>query len=59
MRLKRGTVTTYDVLVGDARIAIASIKTLVPRFSVVPANADLVGLEADLVAEANRPYPAA
>ena len=27
-----------------------------PRLSIVPANADLVGLESELMAEPNRPY---
>ena len=38
-------VTTFDVLAGKSTIAKAAIKTLVPNLSIVPANADLVGLE--------------
>ena len=49
-------ITTYDVLTGEATLDKASIKTLVPGLSVVPANADLVGLEAELMAESNRPF---
>ena len=48
--------TTYDVLVGDATLAKASIQTSVPRLSLVPANSDLVGLESELMAEPNRPF---
>ena len=49
-------ITTYDVLTGEATLAKAAQKTLVPGLSVVPANADLVGLEAELMAESNRPF---
>jgi chromosome partitioning protein len=49
-------VTSFDVLVGKATIAKASTKTLVPNLSLVPANADLVGLESEMMAEANRPF---
>jgi chromosome partitioning protein len=49
-------ITTYDVLVGDATLAAASIATAVPRLALVPANADLVGLESELMADQNRPF---
>ena len=49
-------VTTYDVLVGEASLTAAAVATAVPGLSVVPANADLVGLEADLINEPTRPY---
>src|ERR1700730_10886526 len=49
-------VTTFDVLAGKSTIAKAAIKTLVPNLSIVPANADLVGLESAMMAEANRPF---
>jgi chromosome partitioning protein len=49
-------VTSFDVLAGKSTIAKASIKTLVPNLSLVPANADLVGLESAMMAEANRPF---
>ncbi|HWB46192.1 MAG TPA: ParA family protein [Hyphomicrobiaceae bacterium] len=49
-------VTTFDVLIGRVSIAKASMQTLVPNLSVVPANADLVGLESEMMAEANRPF---
>ncbi len=48
--------TSFDVLTGKASIAKASTQTVVPNLSVVPANADLVGLETELMAEANRPF---
>src|SRR5919106_3655596 len=37
-------VTSFNVLTGKASILAASAKTLVPNLSIVPANADLVGL---------------
>ena len=49
-------VTTFDVLSGKVSLAKASAKTLVPNLSLVPANADLVGLESTLMAEASRPF---
>jgi len=49
-------VTTFDVLAGKATIAKAATRTQVPNLSIVPANADLVGLESEMMAEANRPF---
>jgi chromosome partitioning protein len=49
-------VTTFDVLTGKATILKAAAKTLVPNLSLVPANADLVGLEAEMMREGNRPF---
>ena len=50
------SVTTYDVLVGEATLAEASVATNVPGLSIVPANSDLVGLETELIAEPTRPF---
>jgi chromosome partitioning protein len=44
--------TTYDVIAGTATIEQATIPTLVPNLGVVPANADLVGLESELMGDA-------
>ncbi len=49
-------VTTFDVLTGKAAIAKAATRTLVPNLSIVPANADLVGLESEMIMEGNRPF---
>jgi chromosome partitioning protein len=49
-------ITSFDILTGQASIAKAGAKTLVPNLSVVPANSDLVGLEAEMMAEQSRPY---
>jgi chromosome partitioning protein len=49
-------VTSFDVLTGRSTIAKAATRTLVPNLCLVPANADLVGLESEMMAEANRPF---
>ena len=48
--------TSCSVLAGEADIRTAAVQTAVPGLSVVPANSDLVGLEAELMGDANRPY---
>jgi chromosome partitioning protein len=48
--------TTYDVIAGHAALRDAVIETKVPGLAVVPANNDLVGLEAELQGDANRAY---
>jgi len=50
------TVTSFDVLTGKSTIANAGAQTQVPNLSVVPSNADLVGLETEMMGEANRPF---
>ena len=49
-------ITSFDVLAGKSTIAKAATRTLVPNLSIVPANADLVGLESALMAQANRNF---
>jgi len=49
-------ITSFDVLSGKATIAKAATRTLVPNLSIVPANADLVGLESEMMAETDRPF---
>ncbi len=48
--------TSYDVLAGDASLVEASIATAVPGLFVVPANNDLVGIDAVIPNDAARPY---
>ena len=43
-------------LSGKSSIAVAAMPTLVPNLSIVPANSDLVGLESEMMVEANRPF---
>jgi chromosome partitioning protein len=42
-------ITTYDVLIGEARIEEAVCDTKIPGLSIVPSNVDLSGAELDLV----------
>ncbi len=49
-------ITTYDILASRASIAQAALPTLVPNLFIVPANSDLVGLEAELLGEQNRSF---
>lgn len=48
--------TSCSVLAGETDISTAAVQTAVPGLSVVPANSDLVGLEAELMGDSNRPY---
>ena len=42
------TVSAYDVLMGDAPLAEASVPTAVPGLAVVPSSMDLLGAELEL-----------
>ena len=50
------TVTSYDVLVNGAAIAEATIPTVVPGLSIVPASLDLSGAEIELVDQPRREF---
>ncbi len=54
VRLERGEVSTYDVLLGRAPLAEAVRPTQVPHLSVVPSAPDLAGAEVELVARPRR-----
>jgi chromosome partitioning protein len=47
---------SYEVVIGDARLAEAIRPTLVPRFAIVPATIDLAGAELELVSASRREY---
>ncbi|MEJ1967844.1 MAG: ParA family protein [Rhizomicrobium sp.] len=49
-------VTTYDVLMGEAKLADAVVATRIPRLSIVPATVDLSGAELELVDRGRRNY---
>ena len=49
-------ITIHDVLIGKAQIQQAIQPTAVPNLAVVPANADLVGIENELVSNPNRAF---
>ena len=49
-------VTSYDVMTGQASLSAARLLTAVPGLSIVSANADLVGLESELMDDGAKPY---
>jgi chromosome partitioning protein len=53
---ERRTATTYDVLTNSTSLAGASLRTAVPGLAVVPANADLVGLDTELWGDNSKPF---
>lgn len=48
--------TSYNVLIGDSSLVEAAVPTAIPGLKIVTANADLVGLEAELISEGDRPF---
>ncbi len=48
--------TSFDILTGSAGILDSVLKTPVPNLYAVPANSDLVGIDAVLSADQNKPY---
>ena len=50
------TLTTYDVLMGEARIAEAVTPTRIPRLALVPATVDLSGAELELIDKPRRNF---
>jgi chromosome partitioning protein len=50
------TITSYDILMGEASIAQAAILTRVPGLAVVPASVDLAGVEMELSQVSSRAF---
>ena len=50
------TVTTYDLLLGDAQMADAVRQTMVPGLSIIPSSVDLAGAELELIDIPEREY---
>ena len=50
------TLSTYDLLINDARLEDAFTPTRVPRLDIVPATVDLSGAEIELVEYENRTH---
>lgn len=50
------TVSSYDVLLGEATIADAAIATAVPNLAIVPSTMDLLGVEMEISAAVDRVY---
>jgi chromosome partitioning protein len=48
--------STYDVLMGDAKLADIALETAVPRLHIAPSTMDLSGLELEIASERDRSY---
>jgi len=48
--------STYDVLMGDAKLADVALPTAVPRLYIAPSTMDLSGLELEIASERDRSY---
>lgn len=48
--------TTFDILTGNVAILDTVLKTAVPNLFIVPANSDLVGIDAALAADQNKAF---
>lgn len=54
---KKGSMpSTYDVLIGNTKLAQAVVWTEIPNFSLVPSSPDLAGAEIELVDVENREF---
>jgi chromosome partitioning protein len=53
---KNRDVSSYDLMVGDATVAEASIMTDVPRVAIVPSTLDLLGVEQTISQQADRAF---
>ena len=49
-------VSSYDLLIGDARIAEAAVMTSVPNVAIVPSTMDLLGVEMTIAQHADRTF---
>lgn len=54
---KKGSMpSTYDVLIGSAKLSQAVVWTEIPNFSLIPSSPDLAGAEIELVDVENREF---
>lgn len=51
---KQRRISTYNVLVGEARLGDAVVATRVPNLSVAPSTLDLLGVELEIAADRDR-----
>ena len=49
-------ISSYDVMVGEARIAQAAVMTSVPNVAIVPSTMDLAGVELMIAQQSDRTY---
>src|SRR6185436_6462771 len=52
----RREITSYDLVINDARLEDALLSTAIPRLSLVSANMDLSGAEIELVTQMRREF---
>jgi chromosome partitioning protein len=50
------TVSTYDLLLGEATLAETAVPTSVPRVSVAPSTLDLLGVELEIAGREDRAF---
>ena len=50
------TITTYDVLMGEAKLEEAIVATRIPQLSLVPSTVDLSGAELELIDKPRRNF---
>ena len=53
---KSRSVSTYDLMVGEATLAETAVPTSVPRVSVAPSTLDLLGVELEIAGFSDRAY---
>lgn len=53
---KSRSLSTYDLLLGEASVADTAIATAVPRVSVVPSTMDLLGVELEIAGRPDRAF---
>jgi len=53
---KSRSVSTYDLMIGEASVAEAAVATNVPQVSIVPSTLDLLGVELEISASADRAH---
>lgn len=49
-------VSSYDLLMGDAKVSEASVMTSVPNVAIVPSTLDLLGVELTIAQQADRAF---
>ena len=53
---RQRSVSTYEVMAGEARLAQAVVPTAVPRLSIAPSTMDLLGLELEMASSPDRAH---
>lgn len=53
---RQRTVSTFDVMIGEAGLAAAVVETLVPNLAIAPSTLDLLGVELQISSERDRAF---